>query len=411
MDERVTLRSHLDRSVQDAPNGPAVAAVIEALATASIDLAALIADGPLAGITGRHSGVNSDGDLQKDIDVAADEMMRNALRATPVAAILSEEAELPETLDAGAARWRRDRSARRLLQPRQQYFGRHHLFDVPRGGDRHLLPSRHEQIAGGYIVYGPHVALVFTLGEGVAIFVLDRVPETSCWSRRREDHAQHPEFAINASNYRHWHGRSAPTSTIASKGPRASGTDFNMRWVASLVAETHRILVRGGVFLYPADERRGYREGRLRLLYEAHPIAFLVEQAGGAATAGRLRILDMPATTLHQRTPLIFGSIARSRASPPIHQRSTDSRCTRPCSGNAACSAETIDVASIPSFPSPAPRAQAPRPSSTRSTTSSAARRSPPPNRGRRLPPLQSRRHEPKWPSEAARQRTSAISP
>ena len=102
MDERVTLRSHLDRSVQDAPNGAAVAAVIEALAMASIDLADLIADGPLAGITGRHGGVNSDGDLQKDLDVAADEMMRRALRAAPVAAILSEEAELPEILDAGA---------------------------------------------------------------------------------------------------------------------------------------------------------------------------------------------------------------------------------------------------------------------------------------------------------------------
>ena len=102
MDERVTLRSHLDRSVQNAPNGLAVAAVIEVLAMASIDLADLIADGPLAGITGRHSGVNSDGDLQKDIDVAADEMMRHALRGTPVAAVLSEEAELPEILDAAA---------------------------------------------------------------------------------------------------------------------------------------------------------------------------------------------------------------------------------------------------------------------------------------------------------------------
>ena len=103
MDERVTLRSHLDRSVQDRPNGPAVAAVVEALATASMGLADLIADGPLAGITGRHSGINPDGDLQKDIDVAADEMMRQALRATPIAAMLSEEAELPEIFDAGGS--------------------------------------------------------------------------------------------------------------------------------------------------------------------------------------------------------------------------------------------------------------------------------------------------------------------
>src|SRR5882757_1660310 len=102
MDERPTLRSHLDRSAARTPNGPAVAAVIEAIAAAAIDLADLIANGPLAGITGRHSGINSDGDLQKDIDVAADAMMRRALRATPVAAILSEESELPEMLDAQA---------------------------------------------------------------------------------------------------------------------------------------------------------------------------------------------------------------------------------------------------------------------------------------------------------------------
>ncbi len=151
MDERVTLRSHLDRSVQDAPNGPAVAAVIEALAVASINLADLIADGPLAGITGRHSGVNSDGDLQKDIDVAADEMMRQALRGTPVAAILSEEAELPEILDAGGTALRRDRSARWIGQSRKQYFGRNDLFDSSAWQRHrlHLLRARHGAVRRG----------------------------------------------------------------------------------------------------------------------------------------------------------------------------------------------------------------------------------------------------------------------
>ncbi len=213
MDERVTLRSHLDRAVQDAPNAPAVAAVIEAVAAASIRLAVLIADGPLAGITGRHSGVNPDGDLQKDIDVAADAMMRRALRMAPVAAILSEESELPEMLDA-----------------------------------------------------------------------------------------------------------KAPLCVCLAGSNGAGGADFNMRWIGSLVAESLRILVRGGVFLYPADARPGYREGRLRLLYEAHPMALVMEWAGGAASTGRRRILELAAKTPHQRVPLIMGSVRGVRDVAVIHE-------------------------------------------------------------------------------------------
>ena len=145
MDERVTLRSHLDRSVQDAPNGPAVAAVIEALATASIDLADLIADGPLAGITGRHSGVNSDGDLQKDIDVAADEMMRHALRGNAGCSHSVRGSGTAGNSRCRGAALRRDRSARWIGQSRKQYFGRNDLFDSS-ARQRHrlyLLRARH----------------------------------------------------------------------------------------------------------------------------------------------------------------------------------------------------------------------------------------------------------------------------
>ena len=130
-----------------------------------------------------------------------------------------------------------------------------------------------------------------------------------------------PEFAINASNQRHWHGpvRAYIDECLAgTNGDR--GADFNMRWIGSLVAESLRILVRGGVFLYPADARAGYREGRLRLLYEAHPMALVMEWAGGAATTGRRRILELGAKTPHQRVPLIMGSVRGVRDVAAIHE-------------------------------------------------------------------------------------------
>ena len=241
MDERVTLRSHLDRSAQDAPNGPAVAAVIEALATASIDLADLIADGPLAGITGRHSGVNSDGDLQKDIDVAADEMMRSALRATPVAAILSEEAELPETLDAGAplcvAIDPLDGSANL-----ENNISVGTIFSIrPRGND--ILSTFFEpgtaQCAAGFVVYGPQTTLVLALNGRVDIFILDRrAREFLLTAQAVKIAPDTPEFAINASNRRHWHGPVRAYIDECLAGTNGNGgADFNMRWIGSLVAE------------------------------------------------------------------------------------------------------------------------------------------------------------------------------
>jgi fructose-1,6-bisphosphatase I len=181
-----------------------------------------------------------------------------------------------------------------------------------------------DQIAGGFVVYGPQTTLALTLGAGVDIFTLDRRDQT--W-RLTGNQVQIPagatEYAINASNYRHWE---EPVRTYiddclnGAEGPRAK--DFNMRWIGSLVAEAYRILNRGGVFLYPGDNRKGYGDGRLRLLYEAQPIGFIIEQAGGLASTGRSRILDLSAKTIHQRTPLIFGAkekvqhIDRLHASP-----------------------------------------------------------------------------------------------
>jgi fructose-1,6-bisphosphatase I len=287
--------------------------VIEAIAAAAIDLAALIADGPLVGITGRNGGTNHDGDLQKDIDVAADAMMRRALRRAPVAAVLSEEAELPETLNPNAplcvAIDPLDGSANL-----ENNISVGTIFSIrPRAHD--ILSTFFEpgtaQCAAGFVVYGPQTTLVVALNARVDIFILDRRAQEFVLIEQGVRIAPDtPEFAINASNRRHWHG---PVRTYIDEclaGTNGGGdADFNMRWIGSLVAESLRILVRGGVFLYPADARPGYREGRLRLLYEAHPMALVMEWAGGAASTGRRRILELGAKTPHQRVPLIMGSV------------------------------------------------------------------------------------------------------
>jgi fructose-1,6-bisphosphatase I len=317
MDGRTTLRAHLAQSAEQVPHGPAAAAVIVAIAEAAIDLAALIADGPLVGITGKEDGVNSDGDHQKDIDLAADDMMMRALRDAPVAAILSEEQPLPETLNADAA----------LCVAIDPLDGSANLannisvgtiFSIrPRGND--LLSTFFEpgtaQCAAGFVVYGPQTTLVIAWNAKVDIFILDRNARDFVLIRHGVQIAPDtPEFAINASNRRHWHGpvRAYIDECLAgTNGER--GADFNMRWIGSLVAEALRILVRGGVFLYPADARPGYREGRLRLLYEAHPMALIMEWAGGEATTGRRRILEVSAKVPHQRVPLIMGSVSGVR--------------------------------------------------------------------------------------------------
>jgi fructose-1,6-bisphosphatase I len=172
-----------------------------------------------------------------------------------------------------------------------------------------LQPGKH-QAAAGYCVYGPQTTLVMTLGNGVAAFTLDR--ETGSWVLTGSDirvPEDTREFAINMSNMRHWAPpmrRYIDECLAGREGPR--GKDFNMRWVASMVADVHRIISRGGIFMYPWDQREPDKPGKLRLLYEANPMAFLIEQAGGAATNGRERILDLVPARLHERVSVVLGS-------------------------------------------------------------------------------------------------------
>ncbi len=191
------------------------------------------------------------------------------------------------------------------------------IFSVLKAPEGMTEPSEQDfmqpgtkQVAAGYAVYGPQTVLVLTTGDGVHCFTLDR--EMGAWVLTQKDikiPEDTKEFAINASNQRHWFPpvtRYVDEMLAGSTGPR--GKDFNMRWIASMVADVHRILNRGGIFMYPADAREPGKPGKLRLMYEANPMAFIVEQAGGAATDGQQRILDIQPEKLHQRVAVFLGS-------------------------------------------------------------------------------------------------------
>jgi fructose-1,6-bisphosphatase I len=322
--EKPLLHVYLREAGQPDGNRAEAVAVIEALSRAAVELAQIIAAGPLADITGKASGTNPDGDSQRDIDVLADRLMRQALRTAPVASVLSEEAELPEELDAraplcvaidpldGSANLENNISVGTIFSIR------------PRGRDSisTFFEPGTAQCAAGFFIYGPQTILVLAIDERVDFFLLDPVRRDFVLIRRGVQFPPNtPEFAINASNRRHWSsGVRAYIDDCIAGASGEGGQNFNMRWIGSLVAEAYRILIRGGVFLYPADARPGYREGRLRLIYEAHPIALIMEWAGGAASSGRARILELSARSLHQRVPLIMGATRSVRDVDFIHQ-------------------------------------------------------------------------------------------
>jgi len=291
-----------------------VADTVSALAIAAVRISELIARGPLAEPLAEATGTtNVDGDTQMALDLQANEIILGALRQAPVAYFASEEetAILTLTPEAPISVAVDPLDGSSNIDVNVSIGTIFSIFPTAADGATasFFRPGR-ELVAAGYFVYGPHTDLVLTLGTGADLFVLD--PASKEFRLARQGLAIPPstkEFAINASNYRHWY---QPVQTFVddclegAKGPR--GKNFNMRWIASLVAETHRIFSRGGVFLYPADRRPGYEKGRLRLIYEAAPIALLVEQAGGAATDGVESILAKVPVELHERTPFVFGS-------------------------------------------------------------------------------------------------------
>lgn len=255
---------------------------------------------------------NADGDAQKALDLIADQAFHEALIGSEVRFLASEEQEdAIEMNTAGSLALAIDPlDGSSNIAVNISIGSIFAIFPAADTAEASFLRPGREMVGAGYVIYGPQCCLMLTFGEGVLKYILD--PETGSFhlapdAIRMERKSW--EFAINASNHRHWRRpiRAWVDDCLAgSEGPRAK--NFNMRWVASLVAEAHRILTRSGVFLYPSDARKGYERGRLRYLYECAPIAFLVEQAGGAATDGIDRILDLTPRSLHERTPFVFGS-------------------------------------------------------------------------------------------------------
>jgi fructose-1,6-bisphosphatase I/sedoheptulose-1,7-bisphosphatase len=279
-----------------------------------------VALGALAGVLGSAGTGNVQGEEQKNLDVLSNEMfLRAAEWDGHVAGMVSEEMEevylLPEQYARGKYLLLFDPLDGSSNIDVNVAVGS--IFSVLRAAtpgqdaktEDFLRPGT-EQVCAGYAIYGPSTMLVLTLGNGTHAFTLD--PALGEWV------LSHPnlkipektrEFAINASNSRFWEPavkRYVDECLAGQTGPR--GIDFNMRWIASLVAETHRILMRGGVFMYPRDNKDPSKAGRLRLLYEANPVSMLVEQAGGKASTGLRRVIEVQPEALHQRIGLIFGS-------------------------------------------------------------------------------------------------------
>ncbi|MBK5914821.1 class 1 fructose-bisphosphatase [Rhodocyclus purpureus] len=294
--------------------------LIEVVARACKRIAIAIGKGELGGVLGSAGSENVQGEVQKKLDVLSNEILLEANEwGGHLAAMASEEMDHPHPIPNRF--------------PKGEYLlvfdpldGSSNIdvnvsvgtiFSVLRCPEGTVDPTEEaflqpgsKQVAAGYAVYGPTTLLALTLGDGVAIFTLDREQGSFVLtSENLSIPADASEFAINMSNQRHWEApmqRYVADLLAGAEGPR--GKNFNMRWVASMVADVHRILTRGGVFIYPIDARIAKQGGKLRLLYEANPMAFIVEQAGGAATTGTERILDLQPTSLHQRVPVVLGA-------------------------------------------------------------------------------------------------------
>ncbi|MCI4439809.1 class 1 fructose-bisphosphatase [Tibeticola sp.] len=294
--------------------------LIEVVARACKRISIAVNKGAVGGVLGSAGSENVQGEVQKKLDLIANEVLIEANEwGGHLAAMASEEMD---TIYVVPNRYPKGEYLL-LFDPLDgssnidvnvsigTIFSVLKMPEDDRGVDEgdFLQPGR-QQVAAGYCVYGPQTTLVLTVGDGVAMFTLDREQGSFVLT---EENVRIPadtrEFAINMSNLRHWDApvkRYIDECLQGADGPR--GKDFNMRWVASMVADVHRIMTRGGIFMYPWDKREPNKPGKLRLMYEANPMAWLVEQAGGAATNGHQRILDIQPKSLHERVAVFMGS-------------------------------------------------------------------------------------------------------
>jgi fructose-1,6-bisphosphatase I len=319
--KRISLTQYLIEEQRLHNNIPAeLRLLLEVVARACKTISHAVGKGALGEVLGTAQSENVQGEVQKKLDIISNDILLEANEwGGHLAAMASEEMEtihpIPNRYPMGEYLLLFDPLDGSSNIDVNVSIGT--IFSVLKAADgmespteADFLQAGSKQVVAGYAVYGPQTVLVLTTGNGVQCFTLDR--EMGSWvmtQRNMQIPADTKEFAINASNARHWHPpvkRYVDEMLAGSTGPR--GKDFNMRWIASMVADVHRILNRGGIFMYPADAREPDKPGKLRLMYEANPMAFIVEQAGGAATDGQQRILDIQPEKLHQRVPVFLGS-------------------------------------------------------------------------------------------------------
>ena len=296
-----------------------LAMVIEAIATSTKQIANMVEKAPLAGQLGKLDFENVQGEQQATLDLLTNDcFVKNLQACESIAGLVSEELD-------DAILLAKDSSKANYLAVFDPLDGSSNIevnvavgsifsiLKAPQGRAAQtadFLQQGTQQVLAGYSVYGPSTILVFTFGEGVHCFTLDSTTNefvlTLANMRVPEDTQ---EFAINASNARFWEPPIQQYVAECQAGTTgARGKDFNMRWIASMVADMHRILMRGGVYLYPKDNKIPLKAGRLRLLYELNPMSWLIEQAGGQSSTGRERVLALMPTDIHQRAPIIIGS-------------------------------------------------------------------------------------------------------
>ncbi|MEO5986263.1 MAG: class 1 fructose-bisphosphatase [Candidatus Limnocylindria bacterium] len=302
----------------------ALTALVNDIRIACKRIAYLVGKGALSDGHGMAGTTNVQGEEQATLDVRSNDIFVSITeRGGSLAALVSEELDEVHAIPPEHERGRYllafdplDGSSNiDVNSPTGSIFS---VLALPPGtteadaGAGEFFQPGSRQVCAGYALYGPTTMIVISLGKGTHGFTLDRdIGEFILTHHDMQVPEEASEFAINASNARHWEPavtRYVDECLAGRSGPR--GRDFNMRWVAALVAEAHRILMRGGTFLYPRDDRDAGRHGKLRLLYEASPIGFLIEQAGGRASTGYGPILDVVPDDIHQRTGLVFGSRA-----------------------------------------------------------------------------------------------------
>ncbi|MBR7793382.1 class 1 fructose-bisphosphatase [Undibacterium sp. FT147W] len=294
--------------------------LIEVVARACKTISHAVGKGALGEVLGSAGSENIQGEVQKKLDILSNEILLEANEwGGHLAAMASEEMEtihpIPNRYPMGEYMLLFDPLDGSSNIDVNVSIGT--IFSVLKAPEGMAAPTEQDflqpgskQVAAGYAVYGPQTVLVLTTGNGVNCFTLDR--EMGSWvltQRNMRIPEDTKEFAINASNSRHWYPpvtRYVDEMLAGVTGPREK--DFNMRWIASMVTDVHRILCRGGIFMYPADKRDTEKPGKLRLMYEANPMSFIVEQAGGASTDGKQRMLDVQPTALHQRVAVFLGS-------------------------------------------------------------------------------------------------------